>query len=137
MCGTHKPPMSRILTGDVGSGKTVCAAAAIYTAVKNNMQAALMAPTEILARQHYDELKPLFEKIGIKTALLTGSVRKAERVRINGELACGAIELIIGTHALISPDIRFKKLGLVITDEQHRFGVMQRTACLLYTSRCV
>lgn len=128
MCGTHKPPMSRILTGDVGSGKTVCAAAAIYTAVKNNMQAALMAPTEILARQHYDELKPLFEKIGIKTALLTGSVRKAERVRINGELACGAIDLIIGTHALISPDIRFKKLGLVITDEQHRFGVMQRTA---------
>lgn len=87
-----------------------------------------MAPTEILARQHYDELKPLFEKIGIKTALLTGSVRKAERVRINGELACGAIDLIIGTHALISPDICFKKLGLVITDEQHRFGVMQRTA---------
>ena len=128
MCGRNKPPMSRILTGDVGSGKTVCAAAAIYTAVKNDTQAALMAPTEILARQHYDELKPLFEKVGIKTALLSGSVRKAERGKTIEELENGKINLIIGTHALISPDIRFKRLGLVITDEQHRFGVMQRTA---------
>ncbi len=128
MCGVDKPPMSRILTGDVGSGKTICAAAAIYTAVKNNMQAALMAPTEILARQHYDELSSLFEKVGIKTALLTGSVRKSERDKINGKLINGTIDLVIGTHALISPDISFKNLGLVITDEQHRFGVMQRTA---------
>lgn len=129
MCDKHKTsPMSRILTGDVGSGKTICAAAAIYIAVKNGTQAALMAPTEILAVQHYDELFPLFQKLGIKAALLTGSTKKNARVKIITDLEAGKTDLIIGTHALLSPDVNFKKLGLVITDEQHRFGVMQRTS---------
>lgn len=129
MCSKHKTsPMSRILTGDVGSGKTVCAAAAIYIAVQNGTQAALMAPTEILAVQHYDELFPLFQKLGIKAALLTGSTKKSARVKITSNLETGKTDLIIGTHALLSPDVNFKKLGLVITDEQHRFGVMQRTS---------
>lgn len=129
MCDKSKTaPMSRILTGDVGSGKTVCAAAAVYIAVKNGTQAALMAPTEILAVQHYDELLPLFNNLGITAKLITGSTKKSERIRITSELSGGNIDLIVGTHALLSPDVCFKKLGLVITDEQHRFGVMQRTA---------
>lgn len=121
-------PMNRILTGDVGSGKTVCAAAAIYIAVKNGTQATLMAPTEILAVQHYDDLRPFFEGLGITAALLTGSVGKAQRRKILAGLESGELDLVVGTHALITPDVTFRRLGLVITDEQHRFGVMQRTA---------
>lgn len=127
-------PMRRILIGDVGSGKTAVAAGAAFAAVKSGFQCALMVPTEILARQHYEEIKPLFSSLGINVELLTGSTPQAEKKRILSVLAgseidlTGNIGLIIGTHALISDGVRFKNLGLVITDEQHRFGVMQRAA---------
>lgn len=124
--------MSRLLVGDVGCGKTICAAAAIFIAVKNGMQAALMAPTEILAAQHFADLEPLFAELGIKTALLTGSVTAAEKRRIYASLSESdpekRIDIVIGTHALISDGVVFSRLGLVITDEQHRFGVRQRSA---------
>ena len=120
-------PMSRLLSGDVGSGKTVCAAAALYVAVKNGMQGAFMAPTEILATQHYNELSVLFEKLNIRTALLTGSTPAAEKRRICDLVSVGSIDIVIGTHALLNEKLIFNKLGLVITDEQHRFGVRQRS----------
>ena len=125
-------PMSRLLVGDVGSGKTVCAAAAMLIAVKNGVQAALMAPTEILAFQHFADLAPVFEKLGIRCALLTGSVTVSEKRRIYASLAETDPEkrtdIVIGTHALISEGVVFYSLGLVVTDEQHRFGVRQRNA---------
>ncbi|MEE0969544.1 MAG: ATP-dependent DNA helicase RecG [Clostridia bacterium] len=121
-------PMQRIIVGDVGSGKTVCAAAAMLIAVKNGFQTALMAPTEILANQHFADLSPLFESLGIRTALLTGSLTAAGKRRVQKELSEGSIDIIIGTHALISEGVDFKKLGLVVTDEQHRFGAKQRVA---------
>lgn len=127
-------PMSRILTGDVGSGKTVVAAAAAYIAVKNGCQCAMMVPTEILAAQHYRELEPLFTRLGLNCALLTGSTPAVQKKMIYGRLSgeilsvTGDIDFVIGTHALLSEGVEFKKLGLVITDEQHRFGVMQRAA---------
>ena len=124
-------PMKRILCGDVGSGKTVCAFAAAYIAVKSGAQAALMAPTEILAKQHYAEAKPLFEKLGFTVSLLCGSRTKAQK-HITRRMLEGAdgerIDFIIGTHALLTESVKFDDLGLVITDEQHRFGVMQRAA---------
>ena len=122
-------PMCRILCGDVGSGKTAVAAAAAYMAVKNGYQCALMAPTEILAKQHYQDLEPLFEKLGISTALLCGSMTAAEKkkVRLSLSLPDGP-KLVIGTHALLSEGVEFSNLGLVVTDEQHRFGVNQRAA---------
>ena len=124
-------PMKRILCGDVGSGKTVCAFAAAYIAVKSGAQAALMAPTEILAKQHYAEAKPLFEKLGFTVSLLCGSMTKAQKDKTRRMLE-GAdgerIDFIIGTHALLTESVKFDDLGLVITDEQHRFGVMQRAA---------
>lgn len=124
-------PMKRILCGDVGSGKTVCAFAAAYIAVKSGAQAALMAPTEILAKQHYVEAKPLFEKLGFTVSLLCGSMTKAQKDKTRRMLE-GAdgerIDFIIGTHALLTESVKFDDLGLVITDEQHRFGVMQRAA---------
>lgn len=124
-------PMKRILCGDVGSGKTVCAFAAAYIAVKSGAQAALMAPTEILAKQHYAEAKPLFEKLGFTVSLLCGSMTKAQKDKTRRMLE-GAdgerIDFIIGTHALLTESVKFGDLGLVITDEQHRFGVMQRAA---------
>lgn len=123
-----KYPMSRLLQGDVGSGKTAVAAGVIYTAVKNGFQCALMAPTEILANQHYETLSNLLGGAGIKTELLTGSTPAAEKRRIKAALACGEAQLAIGTHALIQKDVDFKNLGLVITDEQHRFGVNQRAS---------
>ena len=120
--------MNRILVGDVGCGKTVCAAYAAYAVMVGHGQTALMAPTEILARQHYEDLAPLFEALGYKTALLLGSTPKRERERIYTELRAGEISLLIGTHALLSDKLEFQTLGLIITDEQHRFGVAQRAA---------
>ncbi|MBQ4137071.1 MAG: ATP-dependent DNA helicase RecG [Clostridia bacterium] len=121
-------PMSRLVSGDVGSGKTVCAAAGAYIALKNGYQAALMAPTEILARQHYNDLSRLFEKLGYKVELLIGATKASEKKRILEALRSHEIDFIIGTHSLIGDKVEFASLGLVITDEQHRFGVRQRTA---------
>ena len=122
------PPMARIIVGDVGCGKTVCAAAAVYIAASSGFQSALMVPTEILARQHYSELSRLFSNLNIKTELLVGATSQKEKRRIYEELKVGNIDLVIGTHALLSDKIEFANLGLVITDEQHRFGVAQRAA---------
>ena len=123
--------MSRIVIGDVGCGKTVVAAAAVCIAALNGRQSALMAPTEILASQHYADLSPIFEAIGIRTALLTGSTPAAEKRKIKAALASEGpdrIDFVIGTHALITSDVSFSALSLVIADEQHRFGVAQRAA---------
>jgi len=121
-----KYPMNRLLQGDVGSGKTAVAAGIIYTVIKNNYQAAMMAPTEILAVQHFESLSKLLEDSGIRIKLLTGSTKPKEKREIKALLADGEIDLLIGTHAIIQNDVEFKNLGLVITDEQHRFGVKQR-----------
>lgn len=120
------PQMARIVVGDVGSGKTVCALAAIYIAAKSGFQAAMMAPTEILARQHYSEAKRIFDSLGIKTELLLGSTTQKEKKRIYESLKNKETDVLIGTHALITDKVEFNSLGLVITDEQHRFGVAQR-----------
>ena len=125
---TRNVPMNRLLQGDVGSGKTVVAAAAVYNAVRSGMQCALMAPTEILAMQHFGTMTKFFEPFGLRVALLTGSTRAAEKKKIYAALQKGEIDLLVGTHALLTPDVTFQKLGLVITDEQHRFGVEQRAA---------
>ena len=123
-------PMSRMIAGDVGCGKTVCAAAAIYTAVGSGRQAALMAPTEILARQHYGELSVLFGKLGISVALLIGATPAAEKRKIRAALTAAdpaaRLDVVIGTHALLSEGVEFAAPGLVVTDEQHRFGARQR-----------
>ena len=119
-------PMNRLCQGDVGSGKTMVAAACVYFMVKNGRQAALMAPTEILAQQHYAGLAPLLETLGIRCALLTGSTKAATKRSITAQLAEGEIDFAIGTHALISEGVAYHDLGLVVTDEQHRFGVGQR-----------
>ena len=121
-------PMNRLVQGDVGSGKTMVAAAAIYAAAKNDLQCALMAPTEILAEQHFRTLAPLLEPLGLRCALLTAEIRAKPRRELLSALASGEIDLIIGTHALLSPDVVYRDLGLVVTDEQHRFGVDQRAA---------
>lgn len=121
-------PMNRLVQGDVGSGKTAVAAALCWAVVKEGMQAAMMAPTEILAAQHYASLSAMLEPAGVKTALLTGSLKQSEKKKIYAALEAGEIQLIIGTHALISEGVTFTNLGLVITDEQHRFGVGQRSA---------
>lgn len=118
--------MNRLVQGDVGSGKTAVAEIALYKAVKSGYQGVLMAPTELLAKQHYNGVKKNFEPFGIRVELLTGGIGAAQRRRILEELADGTIQILIGTHAIIQPDVRFHKLGLVITDEQHRFGVNQR-----------
>ena len=123
-------PMSRIVIGDVGCGKTVCAAAAMYIAAKNGRQAALMVPTEILARQHYCDLEPLFARLGIKTALLVGAMTAKEKGKVKRGLAerdkSERIDIVVGTHALLSDGVYFAAPGLIVTDEQHRFGVNQR-----------
>lgn len=123
-------PMSRIVIGDVGCGKTACATAAIYIAVKNGYQAALMAPTEILANQHYNDLAPLLSKLGIRCALLTGSVTATNKRKIHAAMQATdkkeRLDVVIGTQALLSSGADFINPGLVITDEQHRFGVNQR-----------
>ncbi|MFC6168977.1 ATP-dependent DNA helicase RecG [Loigolactobacillus jiayinensis] len=118
--------MNRLLQGDVGSGKTIVAALVMYAAVTAGYQAALMAPTEILAEQHYKNLQRLFADFDVQVALLTGSIKGKARQAILSDLASGKIDLIIGTHALIQAGVDFAKLGLAITDEQHRFGVNQR-----------
>ncbi len=119
-------PMNRLLQGDVGSGKTIVAAEAAVIAVENGYQVALLAPTEILAAQHLFSLSPLLQKIGYSVALLTGSSTAREKAKLKEMLRMGLIRVAIGTHALIEKDVEFAKLGLVIIDEQHRFGVMQR-----------
>lgn len=118
--------MARIIVGDVGCGKTVCAEAAVYLAWRSGYQSALMAPTEILARQHYAEASKLLSKLGVKCELLVGATTQKEKKRIYAALQSGECDLVIGTHALLSDKIEFASLGLVITDEQHRFGVVQR-----------
>lgn len=123
-----KYPMSRLLQGDVGSGKTAVAAALIYTVIKNGYQCALMAPTEILAVQHFNSISKAMRDTGINIRLLTGSVKASEKKQIKSELIEGKIDLLIGTHAIIQNDVEFNNLGLVITDEQHRFGVKQRAS---------
>ena len=121
-------PMNRLVQGDVGSGKTMVAAAAMVCAARSGRQTALMAPTEILAEQHHKGLAPLLEGLGIPCALLTGAARAKERRAVLEGLESGRIQAVIGTHALISPDVTYRDLGLVVTDEQHRFGVGQRSA---------
>ncbi|MBO0470029.1 ATP-dependent DNA helicase RecG [Enterococcus sp. DIV0242_7C1] len=118
--------MQRLLQGDVGSGKTVVAAIALYATMTAGFQGALMVPTEILAQQHMESLQQLYDPLEVRTALLTGSTKTKERRDILAQLASGEIDIIIGTHALIQEDVIFHRLGLVITDEQHRFGVNQR-----------
>lgn len=119
-------PMSRLVQGDVGSGKTVVAAALCFVAAKNGYQSALMAPTEILAEQHYKTFCSIVENTGIKCGLLTGMLTKKQKNEVKNQLKNGEIDVIIGTHALIVNDVEFQNLGLVITDEQHRFGAAQR-----------
>jgi len=119
-------PMNRLVQGDVGSGKTIVAIIALFNVVKNGYQGALMAPTEILAIQHSIEAEKLLGSFGIRTRLLSGSTTQKEKEQIKNSLKEGEIDIIIGTHALIEEDVEFKNLGMVVTDEQHRFGVVQR-----------
>lgn len=121
-------PMNRLLQGDVGSGKTAVAAGLCFTVIRNGYQCALMAPTEILAVQHYEGLSKMLLSTGINVRLLTGSTKAKEKREIKAALIEGEIDLLIGTHAIIQNDVEFKSIGLVITDEQHRFGVKQRAA---------
>lgn len=123
-----KYPMNRLLQGDVGSGKTAVGTGIIYTVIRNGYQAALMAPTEILAAQHFESISKMLDGTGIRISLLTGSVRAKEKREIKSDLMDGKIDLLIGTHAIIQNDVEFHNLGLVITDEQHRFGVKQRAS---------
>lgn len=125
---TYTYPARRLIQGDVGSGKTMVACAAIYACAKSGFQAALMAPTGILARQHYEELSSLLSAFGIKCVLMTGGMRINERKNAIEAIATGEATVVVGTHAIIEDSVVFKKLALVITDEQHRFGVMQRKA---------
>jgi ATP-dependent DNA helicase RecG len=119
-------PMRRLLQGDVGSGKTAVAAVALATAVRAGWQGALMAPTEILARQHHTGLLPLLEALGVRSAFLSGSVPLAEKRRLHAAIEAGEVDVVIGTHAVISEAVTFHRLGLAVVDEQHRFGVAQR-----------
>ncbi len=131
--------MSRIVVGDVGSGKTVCAAAAMLFAVQSGHQAALMAPTEILARQHYESLKEIFDKLGLKSALLLGATTAAEKKKIYAEISSQGedrLDVVVGTQALLSEGVEFASLGLAVVDEQHRFGVGQRSLLSQKNSMC-
>lgn len=118
--------MNRLVQGDVGSGKTIVALMAMLMALDNGTQACLMAPTEILATQHYESLRAMAAQIGVNVALLTGSTRKKEREKISAGLLDGSLHILIGTHALIEDNVKFRDLGLAVIDEQHRFGVVQR-----------
>ena len=119
-------PMRRLLQGDVGSGKTIVAFEAAVIAIENGYQVALMAPTEILATQHYLSARKILEQAGYRIVLLTGSQESSRKKQTRHHIAQGNAQLVIGTHALIQESVEFDKLGLVIVDEQHRFGVMQR-----------
>lgn len=119
-------PMNRLIQGDVGSGKTAVAAALMYISAGNGFQSALMAPTELLAEQHFKTLCKITENSGIKCALLTGSLTKKQKDEVKAGLKSGKIKVAVGTHALLTDDVEFESLGLVVTDEQHRFGVGQR-----------
>ena len=121
-------PMGRLVQGDVGSGKTAVAASLCFTMIKNGYQCALMAPTEILALQHYNSLSKMLAPTGIRVELLTGSTKAKDKRQIKADLIDGKIDLLIGTHAIIQNDVEFNRIGLVITDEQHRFGVKQRAS---------
>ena len=125
---TSGRPMNRLVQGDVGSGKTAVAAFAAWMAARGGYQSALMAPTEVLAEQHWRSLSALLAPAGIRVGLLTGSLSAAEKRKVRSALAAGEIDLAVGTHALISADVSFAHLGLIIADEQHRFGVAQRSA---------
>ena len=126
MCREY--PMNRLVQGDVGSGKTAVAAGAAFFACKNGFQTAMMAPTEILAAQHFETLGKFLEPLGVKCALLTGSLTPKKKAALKEQIAAGEFDVIVGTHALVQESTHFKRLGLVITDEQHRFGVKQRAA---------
>ena len=121
-------PMNRLIQGDVGSGKTIVALTALLTAVDNGTQSALMVPTEILAEQHYLNIRPYCEELGIEVALVTGTLKGKERKAIYQDIEEGKTRIIIGTHSLVQKEIQFEKLGLAVIDEQHRFGVLQREA---------
>lgn len=123
---TNSVPMNRLILGDVGSGKTVIAAACCYFAYKNKMQSSLMVPTEILATQHYKTLNSLLTPLGVRVALLTGSLTAKEKSALRSQISHGDWDVVVGTHALFQDATEFKNQGLVITDEQHRFGVEQR-----------
>jgi ATP-dependent DNA helicase RecG len=123
MRGKH---MNRLVQGDVGSGKTIVALLAALLAIDNGFQCCLMAPTEILANQHFESISDMLKELDVKVRLLTGSTKTAERREIHESLESGELNLLIGTHALIEPKVKFKNLGLAIVDEQHRFGVAQR-----------
>lgn len=118
--------MNRLIQGDVGSGKTIVAATALYACVKEGFQGVLMVPTEVLAKQHFDELSQLFKKFGIKVANLVGSLSLKEKRKVYEDVKNGEVDILIGTHAVIEEKVEFRDLGLVVTDEQHRFGVNQR-----------
>lgn len=120
--------MLRLVQGDVGSGKTIVAALAMASVVECGRQAALMAPTEILARQHYERLEPILRPLGLRIGLLTGRLKPSARKAIHAEIAAGEVDIIVGTHALVQGDLVFHDLGLAVVDEQHRFGVHQRLA---------
>ena len=121
-------PMARLVEGDVGCGKTVIALALLYCAFENGFQGALMAPTEVLAHQHVEEARKLLGPLGVRVALLTGSLRAAQKRETLRAIEAGEADLIVGTHALIMGGVQYRRLGLVVTDEQHRFGVRQRLA---------
>lgn len=125
---TEQTPASRLVQGDVGSGKTMVAAAGAYFAFLSGAQTAMMAPTELLARQHYTGLAPLLAPLGVRVGLLVGAMTAAQKRVVHAQLAAGEIDFCIGTHALLSQGVAFARLGLVVTDEQHRFGVAQRAA---------
>ena len=123
-----KRKMNRLLQGDVGSGKTIISILALYANKLSGYQGALMVPTEILAHQHYETVTKILKDFDVNISLLVGSLAKKEKDRIHEELKSGQIDIVIGTHALIQEDVEYKNLGLVVTDEQHRFGVLQRTS---------
>ena len=123
---TSKTPMNRLVQGDVGSGKTIVAVVAILAAIQSGYQAALMAPTEVLAQQHYRKIATWFEPLGVSVELLTGSTKTAKRREIHAQLETGELSVLVGTHALLQEKVNFHQLGLVVIDEQHRFGVQQR-----------
>lgn len=126
MAGTMA--MNRLIQGDVGSGKTIVAMIALYAAVRNGYQGALMAPTEVLAEQHYDSFRKMLESRGVRIGLLTGSMKAAKKKQVKQLCESGELDIVIGTHAVIQDDVHFHNLALVVTDEQHRFGVKQRDA---------